>query len=325
MFSSIKNIHWIVTIIFTLLFSGLYSQEFNKEQQYQQAMANAKTAFSAKKYSEAVLFYHEAMTIKPDAKLPRYKIEDIRTIYIEKELKKRDIKTVKKENKKNNDEVKDPIIAQAEAEADRQMETDAKQAKTEMQQLKIETRAIAIDEDEEVSTENIQVANLTPDRDIVMNEKEMKQQTQLTTDTGKKPELTLEKKDVPVQKKDTDQPVDMAKPVTKPVQKKNEYQSSALPEESKTLTEEQKKEWVKKEQERLKVIYPNKKTIEEIDKPGKHITRVIMHVDSTVAVYLKVKHSWGGLFFFIDNPGDELRSISEQYFNLMTNLEKYGN
>ncbi|MCK9208413.1 MAG: hypothetical protein M0P66_14975, partial [Salinivirgaceae bacterium] len=91
------------------------------------------------------------------------------------------------------------------------------------------------------------------------------------------------------------------------------------------LTEEERKIWIEQEQKRLAVSYPNKKTVEELDQPGKHITRVIMNINQKVVIYLKVRHSWGATFFFIDEVGQELKSINEQYFNLMTNLDTYGN
>ena len=90
------------------------------------------------------------------------------------------------------------------------------------------------------------------------------------------------------------------------------------------IIREDKKMWIEQEKDRLITVYPNKKTVEEIDKPGKHITRIIMNIDNKVTIYLKVKHSWGATFFFIDEVGLELKSISETYFNLKTNLKTYG-
>ena len=49
-----------------------------------------------------------------------------------------------------------------------------------------------------------------------------------------------------------------------------------------------------------------------------------MNIDNKVVIYLKVKHSWGATYFFIDEVGQELKSISATYFNLMTNLKTYG-
>jgi hypothetical protein len=91
-----------------------------------------------------------------------------------------------------------------------------------------------------------------------------------------------------------------------------------------TVSEPEKQIWIEQEKKRLAETYTNKKTVEEIEKPGKQITRVIMNIDNNVTIYVKVKHSWGAIFFFIDEVGLELRSINETYFNTMTNLKTYG-
>ena len=92
-----------------------------------------------------------------------------------------------------------------------------------------------------------------------------------------------------------------------------------------TMTDEEKEARKEAEMQKLRVQYPEQKTVLEIDQPGKHITRVIMNIDNKISVYLKVKHSWGATFFFEDEIGeDNLRRISELTFNKMTNLATYG-
>ncbi len=90
------------------------------------------------------------------------------------------------------------------------------------------------------------------------------------------------------------------------------------------MTDEEKKAWKDAEKQKLRKQYPEQKTVLEIDQPGKHITRVIMNVDNDISVYLKVKHSWGATFFFEEEVGEDLRSITEVYFNKMTDLQNYG-
>jgi hypothetical protein len=318
--------HKFILLITLLIFNiNSFSQEFNKEQQYQQAMANAKMAFSAKKYSEAVVFYREALKIKPEAQLPRYKIEDIRTIYIEKELAKLEPKheKQKKRDKKETKPQEDPIRKQAEIQADQIIAAETKIVENEMQELKIEAKAIDINDEDKIAIDTAKVNSIEPDRQTVLQKKESIVQSNIDSPVAKNPDIsikTIENKQVKVE---NIQPVDTVKKqpeVKKPIQKSIETAKAPT-----QMSAEEKKVWKQKEQERLKVIYPNKKTIEEIDKPGKHITRVIMNVNDEVLIYLRVKHDWGGLFFFIDNPGEDLRSISEQYFNQMTNLNTYGN
>lgn len=317
-----------IILIHLLLYGTVAAQEFSKQQQYQQAMANAKMAFNAKMYSEAIVFYREALIIKPDAQLPRYKIEDIRTIYIEKELKKIEVQPAKKAKKDKKQQRKqiEPDAARilAEKKADQIIEEETKAVKAEFQELKIESKAIEIDNEEEVVIDSEKIENLSPDRDIILPKKEIILQNQLDTEIELKPEITARIDEKPIVADNNTQKTDSL-PTKKNEIKKDSYQPQKSAIKASQMSDEEKKAWVKQEKERLKTIYPNKKTVEEIDKPGKHITRVIMNINNDVMIYLKVKHSWGGLYFFIDNPGDELRSISEQYYNQMTNLETYGN
>ena len=92
----------------------------------------------------------------------------------------------------------------------------------------------------------------------------------------------------------------------------------------KQMSEEEKKAWKENEIKKLRQQYPEQKTVLEFDQPGKHITRVIMNVDNEITVYLKVKHSWGATFFFVEEIGEDLRSIDEVTFNKKTNLQNYG-
>lgn len=91
------------------------------------------------------------------------------------------------------------------------------------------------------------------------------------------------------------------------------------------MTEEEKEVWIEAETEKLRMQYPDQKTVLESDQPGRHITRVIMNIDNKISIYLKVKHNWGATFFFEEVIGKEnLQSINEIYFNKMTNLATYG-
>jgi hypothetical protein len=307
------------------------AQEFDVDQQYQQAMQNAKSAFEAKQYSQAVLFYREAQKIKPESLLPKYKIEDIRTIYIAKELDamQKPQTPVKRLNK--NEKKQQELLAQQEEEkaktlATVKMNQEADKAKQELEELKISLIDIQ-DDEADFLIDSLQVNDIPDDREIVLKLVDTKENKPLVVAEKKQNEqvLTLEKRKL----LEPDQtPVDTV--VSQPIKKVEKpkrivttnYQKTESP---KTMSDEEHKKWIESEVQKLKENYPDKKTVEEMDKPGKHITRIIMHIDNKVSVYLKVKHSWGATYFFMDEVGQELRSINEQYFNLMTNLKTYGN
>ena len=265
-------------------------------------MQNAKTAFDAKMYSEALYFYREALKIKPDAKLPRYKIEDIRTIYIDDGIK---------EIAENKQITKEEVKKQAEAKADERIENEIEQAQKELETLKVAT-VISIDEEPVVDDDVVEIADIEP-----------------TLET-KQPEPEPEPQPEPVVSQPVEPVKEEPKPVVEPkkttvVSKPQPIASKPKPRPQPAITDEEKEARKEAEMQKLRIQYPEQKTVLEIDQPGKHITRVIMNIDNNISVYLKVKHSWGATFFFKDEIGeDNLRSISELTFNKMTNLATYG-
>ena len=302
---SFKNI--ISATALLLVTISLSVQTSDSEQQYKAAMQNAKTAFDAKMYSEALYFYREALKIKPDAKLPRYKIEDIRTIYIDDGIR---------EIAENKQIAQEEVKKQAEAKADERIETEIEQAQKELETLKVAT-VISIEEESVIVDESLDIEDVEPTLETKQPE----------------PQPELEPKAIEPEYVAT-QPVEPIKEVPKPVvePKKTTVVSKPQPIVSKpkprpqpAMTNEEKEARKEAEIQKLRVQYPEQKTVLEIDQPGKHITRVIMNIDNKISVYLKVKHSWGATFFFEDEIGeDNLRSISELTFNKMTNLATYG-
>ena len=73
--------------------------------------------------------------------------------------------------------------------------------------------------------------------------------------------------------------------------------------------------------EELKKKYPDKKTVEVIEEKGKVTTRTVIHKDNKITVYLKVKHNWGGVYYFIDKSPLPIQSITRFYYEKHTNIE----
>jgi|GEM_PF-2389155 len=306
--------HFIIAIILLITSTLSYSQESAADQQYKAAMQNAKTAFDAKMYSEALYFYREALKINPDAKLPRYKIEDIRTMYIDD-----GIKEIAENKKVTQDEAK----IEAETKADERIEAEIEQTQKELETLKVAT-VISIEEEPVVDDENPDIADIEPTLETKQPEQKptvtqlvepaKEESKPLVKPTKEEPEPIVEQP-APKEEKLTPPPTPIktaSKPATKPVS------------QPKTMTDEEKKVWKENEQKKLRQQYPEQKTVLEIDQPGKHITRVIMNVDNEIHIYLKVKHSWGATFFFEEEIGEDMRSITEVFFNKMTDLQSYG-
>lgn len=306
--------HIFSIAILLLVTISVSAQDSESEQQYKAAMQNAKTAFNAKMYSEALYFYREALKIKPDAKLPRYKIEDIRTIYID---------DGKKEIAENKQITQDEIQKQAEAKADERIENEIEQAHKELETLKV-AAVISIDEETVVDDDVVEITDVEPTLETKKIEPEPEPEPAPQPEPIKpepQPELVVTKPIEPV--KEEPQPAVEPKKTTV-VSKPQPLVSKPKPHPKLTMTDEEKKAWKDAEKQKLRKQYPEQKTVLEIDQPGKHITRVIMNVDNDISVYLKVKHSWGATFFFEEEVGEDLRSITEVYFNKMTDLQNYG-
>ncbi|MBP5667107.1 MAG: hypothetical protein J6X32_03070 [Salinivirgaceae bacterium] len=304
---SFKNI--ISATALLLVTISLSAQTSDNEQQYKAAMQNAKTAFDAKMYSEALYFYREALKIKPDAKLPRYKIEDIRTIYIDDGIR---------EIAENKQIAQEEVKKQAEAQADERIEAEVVQTQKELETLKVAT-VISIEEESVVYEENIDIADVEPTLETKQPEPEPKPIEPEPKAIEPEPIVTQ-----PVESIE-EEPKPVAEPKkTTVVSKPQPIVSKPKPHTQPKMTDEEKKAWKDAEKQKLRKQYPEQKTVLEIDQPGKHITRVIMNVDNEISVYLKVKHSWGATFFFEEEVGEDLRSITEVYFNKMTDLQNYG-
>lgn len=319
-----KRLTFLFLLTFCLLPTISFSQTSESEQQYKAAMQNAKTAFDAKMYSEALYFYREALKIKPDAKLPRYKIEDIRTIYIDD-----GIREIAEKKQITQEEVK----KQAEAKADERIETEIEQAQKELETLKVAT-VISIDEEPMVEDDVVEIADVEPTLETKPIEPEPEPQpepiepepivTQPVEPVIEEPKPKEKAIEQPAPKAEEPAPKPV-QPAPKPAPAKTVSKPTQKPvSQPKQMSDEEKKAWKENEIKKLRQQYPEQKTVLEFDQPGKHITRIIMNVDNEIMVYLKVKHSWGATFFFVEEIGEDLRSIDEVTFNKKTNLQNYG-
>ncbi len=70
----------------------------------------------------------------------------------------------------------------------------------------------------------------------------------------------------------------------------------------------------------LREKYPNGKSIEIHELKGKVITRVIMKNGRYQKVFYRVKHNWGGLFYFVKESPTYYRSISKYNFDKSTKI-----
>jgi tetratricopeptide (TPR) repeat protein len=67
------------------------------------------------------------------------------------------------------------------------------------------------------------------------------------------------------------------------------------------------------EQKELQLKYPKRKTIETQEVGNSIVTLIYMNIDNRVTVYKKVEHSWGGVFYFVDD-----RSTNQRFWEFQT-------
>ncbi len=70
----------------------------------------------------------------------------------------------------------------------------------------------------------------------------------------------------------------------------------------------------------LKNTYPPGKTVEKFYVGDKEITRVIIRDESKQDVFYRVKHAWGGVYYFIDESPLGIFAVTENSFERYTGL-----
>lgn len=254
----------------------LFKEEINPiEEQYKQFMAKANELYKEQKYAEAVVYYRKALKTKPEERLPQYKIEDVYTLFLVNNV----VKT-KEEAQRLVAEVEMSFDNADNEELFVQKASEVKQEEVveELKPISEPRKAIPIlvvEEKPVVEVEKIEATQIEVEKPI-QNE-------------------NLEVREVKVEQV---KPIVKEEPKPQPVVEKVEISPVAKEDENKKLLAQ----------------YPDEKTIETFEDVNKKITRVIINRNGEIVVYEKVKHSWGGIFFFAKYPGLEKKNISEQHF-----------
>ncbi len=109
---------------------------------------------------------------------------------------------------------------------------------------------------------------------------------------------------------------------SKVIDKKNREISSTFDDNSLNILEAEVKQ---KSNDRcllppLKSVYPEDRTVEEYDFDDKHITRIIIREHNKYCAFLRVKHNWGGVYYFIDESPLGVFSVTESLFERKTTI-----
>lgn len=349
----------IACLIAVSLQYSLHAQNADEKTiRYKSALKMANDYFKAGKYFESIVFYKEAWAVKPDESLPRYRIEDIKTIYIQQEVEKlipkddgtkkskKELKELALEKARIEQEVRSKVEKDILSMDNEEVREEAKNRILNLTNLRLdeleEKQRAQVEKDsierkkrieaafaQEAMKDSLQTAALISDQKriadsikkarqaILLQEEEQKRIEENNAEVARKKEeavakIRLEEE----QKKKEEQELKASMTVSDVKPGNSEEEEVIKTEETKKSISIAEARLIK--QEELKKKYPERKTIETIQDPGKKTTRIIINNEGKVTVYLQVEHSWGGVFYFIDYDPDPVASISKDYFDRHT-------
>ena len=289
----------IIIILFCLIIINnyLFSQE-NKNDSikvlYNRTIKIANELYKNKHYNESISYYKAAKRLDENEKLPQFRLEDIKTIFI-----KYDIASDREEAQKIIDKVQEKIASEDE------------QNKIDDFLYDIDTTALAENRKKQIKIDSLLAKNTIKSKQQSKPISETKIKTENTTIT--RPVLYTK----PVEK--TNEP---KKNIEVVEEKPNIVQVPVENKETKPKKVNQSKPVIDEEEVNRKLIkkYPDEKTIENIEKPNKKIKKVIINKNGKVTIYLKVVHNWGATYYFVDRSllNENNRDITQREFFAQT-------
>ena len=276
----------------------LYEKKIDStEVYYKQALDQANQYYKEQKYAESVVYYRKALKIKPEERLPKYRIEDVYTLFLTN-----DVVATKEEAKQ--------LVAEVEMSFDNFKNEKAFIQKTE-EPRKVESIQTIETKKTELPTTKV------AEKEIVAPTMGVSTKTAIKEETPVKIEPKPIEKPIVVEQakpKEPENKIVEPKPVavveTKPKETPKTFvEPKPIPTQTKVAPTEEFES-----NDKLLQKYSAKKTVEVITEPTKTITNVYINSGAEVIVYSKVKHSWGGEFYFAKYPSLPKKNISLQHF-----------
>ncbi len=320
-----RKIFILCVVLIALLSQISFSQpgvikDKEVKKQYEKVIKKANESFDNGQYTVAIHFYKKAQKIAPEKKLSKYRLEDIITIFIEKEIAsdRTDAKELIEEIEERalkieaslQDENKDDLeMLLAELDKDIKAKPTVDNRPEEWKRLELDVRNEMNRENGKPEIIENEVVEEKPKKDIdpvlIVEEKpeEIIAEIEKIKPIEKEAEATIPKDTITKLKKEL--------PLIKPVPKKDiKPKRKAY---AKLVVEKRVRD------KELKEKYKDGKTVEVIEAKSKTTTRTIIKKDGKVNVYLKVKHNWGGEYYFIDNSPVKVQSITKHYYETKVN------
>ena len=309
-----KQILLLSFIVFGILYSNAQETDSLKTIKYNSIITSANTFFDAKNYDEAIPLYKQAQRIKPDEEYPKFKLEDINTILeIRKQIAENKIPKKKKQRpfwKRKKEKPVKPVI---------ESKPPKKPKEKEKPIIKQEQKPIKVEEQKVEPTKTVE-KQIIPPKQKEVKEEIPKKKAKPIIKQEEKP-IKVEEQKIEPKQKIQPQPKEVKeekpreqkkpKPVSKPKKK--------VKRKKKTNKKKQTKEEINAD---LKKLYTKERTVEIFETPNKTTTKVIINKGGNIVIFSKVKHSWGGIYYFKEIPGENEQSIVKEYFVRETKYSK---
>lgn len=338
-----KNRFYFFLILLFLISPGGFSQgwslEFLKDttlkgKQYIRLIFHADSLYKSRNFQKAIDVYNEAYALKPKEQYPRFKAEDIRTLYMKKDIVKIEKKQeetneyawAKRHREKMEREEKKKLIAEGKyVEKKKETTVLAANENKENKVVKKETVVIeekkeskkdpvATEEKKEFKTTQIDEKTKKDEEARLIKYKELKAQEE--TDKKKKAdEHDKAKENIEVKTEKNIKPEKEIVTISDVIIQKSREEEQKRIYANVSISQDIKPE---DEQKLLAAKYPREKTIETITEKTKTTTQVIINKGGIVTIYLKVAHNWGQVFYFVKEPSSQMKSISRDYFERFT-------
>ena len=279
-------------IISLLIPFNLFSQTAKNDSinnLYRRTINIANELFKNKHYNESIAYYKAAKRLNPNEKLPQFRLEDIKTVFI-----KHDIASNRDEAQKIIDKVEEKIALENEKNKPDDFFYDIDTTllvKNNENQKRIDSLVAALNIDKNVSKKNTEPKKNTETKNTIITHPVL---------FDEKPKKEKIVKTEPV-KKDTVKPTEI---IVEPTKTKQVTNIESKPKENIETKPEKKTAPIIVDEEKinseLAEKYPDTKTVENITEEHKKIKKVIINKNGKVTIYLKVMHDWGATYYFVD-------------------------
>lgn len=293
-------------------YSQILSLEFLKDttqkgKHYIRLIFHADSLYKSRNFQKAIDVYNEAYLLKPKEQYPRFKAEDIRTLYMKPEVVKVEKKQeetneygwAKRYREKMEREEKKKLLAEGKSTNEKKNEKKEKVVVEEKKEIKTNQLDEKTKKEDEARLKNFQELKAKEDAD---DKKKADDHKNAVESIGKttKANVKQEKEIVTIS--------DVIIQKSKEEEQKRIYANVSISQDIKP----------EDEQKLLSAKYPNEKTVETITEKTKTTTQVIINKGGVVTIYLKVAHNWGQIFYFVKEPSSPMKSISRDYFERFT-------